>query len=169
MRTIYRADRVRPAFCLVVGGYSVTSAWFNIEVVEERTALVFVGLLGGIFMGVGVCILLTRVAVDGSGLEKRAPLAGGFRASWDEIECWWVQRRSLDPETLPHACFRLRGRRRRGVVYAADVCCPGFDAFLEDVRAYVADRETTVPSATADGDRDPGCSEITVTQPGRRC
>jgi hypothetical protein len=149
MRTIYRADRVRPAFCLVVGGYSITSAWFNIAVVEESTALVFVGLLGGIFLGVGVCILLTRVAIDGSGLAKRAPFAGSFRASWDAIECWWVDRGCLDQETLPQVCFRLRGRRRRGVVYAADVCRPGFDAFLEDVRAHVADRETTQPSAGA--------------------
>jgi hypothetical protein len=169
MRTIYRADRVRPAFCLVLGGYSVASAWTNITAVEERTAAVFVGVLAGVFIGVGVCILLTRVAIDGSGLAKRAPFAGSFRASWDEIECWWVDRGCLDPETLPQACFRLRGRRRRGVVYAADVCRPGFDALLEDVRAHVADRETPEPSATADSGRNPGCSEIAVTQRGRRC
>jgi hypothetical protein len=62
-----------------------------------------------------------------------------------------------------------RSKKAMSVVYAADVCRPGFDAFLEDVRAHVADRETTQPSAIADGGRDPGCSEITVTQRGRRC
>jgi hypothetical protein len=168
MRTIYRADRVRPAFCLVVGGLSVTSAWFNIATIEEPTALVFIGLLGGIFLGVGLCILPTRVAIDGSGLEKRAPFAGSFRASWDEIECWWVDRGCLDPETLPQACFRLRRRRRRGVVYAADVCRPGFDAFLEDVRAHVVDRETIEPIAAAGGGRDVGSADFLVGQRGRR-
>jgi hypothetical protein len=146
MRTIYRADRVRPAFCLVLGGSFVAAAWTNIAVLDDRAALAFIGVLGGIFIGVGVCILLTRVAVDGSGLAKRAPVAGSFRASWDEIESWWIDRGRLDPETLPQACFRFRGRRRRGVVYAADVCRPGFDAFLEDVRARAADRETPDPS-----------------------
>src|SRR5262245_34661656 len=145
MRTIYRADRVRPAFCLVLGGSFVAAAWANLAAVDERPALGCIGLLGGIVIAVGVCILLTRVAVDGSGLAKRAPFAGSFRASWDEVESWWVHRRRLDPETLPHACFKLRGRRRRGVVYAADACRPGFDAFLEDVRARVADRETAEP------------------------
>jgi hypothetical protein len=149
MRTIYRADRVRPAFCMLLGGSCVAAAWTNIAAVEERTALVFTGLLGGIFMGVGVCILLTRVAVDGSGLEKRAPFAGSFRASWDEVESWWVDRGRTDAETLPHACFRLRGRRARGVVYAADVSRPGFDTFLESVRARVGDRETAEPTAPA--------------------
>jgi hypothetical protein len=167
MQTIYRADRVRPAFCLVLGGSFVASAWTNIAAVEERTVLVLGGLLGGIIIGVGVCLLLTRVAVDGSGLARRAPFAGSFRASWDEIESWWVDRGGLDPETLPQACFRLRGRRRRAVVYAADVCRPGFDAFLEDVRARVADRESAEPGAAADGGREPGCSEITVTPRGR--
>jgi hypothetical protein len=158
MRTIYRADRVRPLFCLVLGGSFVAAAWTNIATVAERSALVFIGLFGGIVIGVGVCILLTRVAVDGSGLAKRAPFAGSFRASWDEIETWWVDRGCLDPETLPQACFRLRGRRRRGVVYAADACRPGFDAFLEDVRARVADRETAEPGAAADGGCDAASS-----------
>ena len=158
MRTIYRADRVRPAFCLVLGGSFVAAAWTNIATVAERSALVFIGLFGGIVIGVGVCILLTRVAVDGSGLAKRAPFAGSFRASWDEIESWWVDRGCLDPETLPQACFRLRGRRRRGVVYAADACRPGFEAFLEDVRARVADRETAEPGAAADGGCDAASS-----------
>jgi hypothetical protein len=169
MRTTYRADRVRPAFCLVLGGSCVAAAWTNSAAVDERLALVFIGLLGGIFIGVGVCILLTRVTVDGSGLAKRAPFAGSFRASWDEIESWWVDRGCLDPETLPQACFRLRGRRRRGVVYAADACRPGFEAFLEDVRARVADRETAEPAAPAAGGRDSGCSESTGSQRGRPC
>jgi hypothetical protein len=130
---------------------------------------VFVGLLGGIFIGVGVCILLTRVAIDGSGLAKRAPFAGSFRACWDEIEVCWVHRQRIDPETLPQACFKLRGRRRLGVVYAADACRPGFDAFLEDVRARVADRETAEPAAAADGGRDAASSGVHGAQRGRRC
>src|SRR5690242_467979 len=140
MRTIYRADRVRPLFCLVLGGSFAAASGSNIAAVGVIPGLVFIGLLGGIFIGVGVCILLTRVVVDGSGLKKRAPFAGSFRASWDEIESWWAHPERIDPETLPHVCFRLRGRRRVGVVYAADACRPSFDTFLEDVRARVADR-----------------------------
>jgi hypothetical protein len=146
MRTIYGADRVRPLFCLLLGGSFIVASGTNIAAVGISPALAFIGLFGGIIIGVGVCILLTRVVVDESGLEKRAPFAGGFRACWDEIEVWWVHRQRVDPETLPQACFRLRGRRRIGVVYVADACRPSFDAFLADVRARVADRETPEPA-----------------------
>jgi hypothetical protein len=147
MRTIYRADRVRPVFCLVLGGAFVAAAGDHIAAAGASPGLVFIGLFGGLTIGVGVCILLTRVVLDGSGLEKRAPFAGSFRASWDEIESWWVHRGCVRQETLPQACFRLRGRRRRGVVHAADACRPSFDAFLADVRKRVADRETAEPIA----------------------
>jgi hypothetical protein len=149
MPRIYRADLVRPLLWLLVGGLFVASSVTNIVAGGGSPGLALIGLFGGIFVGAGVCILRTRVAVDGSGLAKRAPFAGSFRASWDEIEAWWVHRQRVDPEMLPQACFRLRGRRRIGVVYAADTWRPNFDAFLEDVRARVADRETAEPGAPA--------------------
>jgi hypothetical protein len=150
MRTIYRAEPVRALFCLGLGGLFAASSGSMIATVGVSPASIFPGLLAGIIIGVAGCILLTRVAVDGSGLEKRAPFDGSFRASWDEIESWWVHRGCIHQETLPQACFRLRDRRRCGVVQAADAWRPSFDAFLQDVRARVGDRETAEPRAAHD-------------------
>jgi hypothetical protein len=147
---------VRPLFCLLLGASFVASSGSNIAVAGASPGLALLGLFGGIVIGVGVCILLTRVAVSASGLAKRAPFAGAFRASWDEVEAWWVHPGPVGHEMLPHACFRLRGRRGVAVVYAADACRPAFDAFLEDVRARVAEREIAEPGAAADGHRDRG-------------
>jgi len=141
MRTIYRADRIRPIFCLLLGGSFVAACGFRIVAVGARPELTFVALLGGVIVSVGVCILLTRVVVDGSSLEKRAPFAGGVRASWDDIDFWWVDQGSIEEETLPQACFRLRGRRRHRMICAADVWHPCFEAFLQQVRAHVANKE----------------------------
>jgi hypothetical protein len=55
MQTIYRADRVRPSFCLVLGGSFVAAAWTNIAAVDERLVLVLAGLLGGVSSSVSAC------------------------------------------------------------------------------------------------------------------
>jgi hypothetical protein len=146
MPTIYRADRIRAVFCLVLGGLFAASGANGIATIDARAPSVFSCLLAAMTLGVGVCILLTRVAVNGSGLVKRAPLAGSFRACWDEVEFWWVDQGSPDRDTLPHACFRLRGHWQSAVVHAADVSLPGFDAFLAEVRAHIGDRETSNPA-----------------------
>lgn len=156
MPRIYRADRVRPLFCLLLGASLVASSLTNNAAFDGIAGLAFVGLLGGVCIGVGVCLLLTRVAVNGSGLAKRAPFAGSFQVCWGEVEAWWVHRQRVAPEELPHACFRLRGRRRLGIVWAADACRPGFDAFLKDVRARLADRETAEPAPAPDTGRPNG-------------
>ena len=150
MPTIYRADRVRAVFCLVLGSLFAASGGHGLAAGGPREPSVFACVLAAMTLGVAVCILLTRVAVNGSGLEKRGPLADGFRASWDEVESWWVDPGSPDGDTLPHACFRLRGQWKSAVVYAADVSRPGFDRFLEYVRAHLADRETTEAGTAPD-------------------
>jgi hypothetical protein len=153
MRTVYRADLVRPFFFLGLGGLIAAAGVNGIAGIGVRWASVFPCLLGGFAIGAGVCILLTRVAVDSRGLDRRAPFEGSFRASWDEVESWWVDWGSTDRDTLPQARFRLRGQRESAVVHAADVARPSFDTFLEDVRARVGDRETAEPAA-ADRPRD---------------
>jgi hypothetical protein len=150
VRTVYRAERVRAFFFLLLGGSFVASGGHAILGLGVRWPFVLTCLLGAFCIGAAVCILLTRVAVDGRGLHRRAPFDGSFRASWDEVESWWVQRANVRDETLPGACFRLCGQRERVVVYAVDVSRPGFQAFLGDVRARVGDRETADPDA-ADG------------------
>jgi hypothetical protein len=159
MRIIYRADRVRAFFCVVLGCLTVASASQQIAAGGVHPAWIFLCFFAGIFIGVAVCILLTRVAVDDSGLRKRAPFAGGFRASWDDVESWWVNGGNAD--SLPHACFRFRGRPAYGVVYAADVCRPGFDKFLSGVRQCVGDRETAKP---VDGFEKQGGASQTSTE-----
>jgi hypothetical protein len=150
MRTTYRAGRVRALFFLVVGAAFAASSGRALTGLGMRWELVFFCLLGACAMGAGVCILLTRVVVDGWGLDRRAPFEGSFRVSWDEVESWWVRREGTDDDLLPLAHFRLHGRRENAVVHAADVARPGFDAFLEDVRAHVGDRETADADAAAD-------------------
>jgi len=146
MRTIYRADRVRAYFSLILGASFVASGGNAIAGLGVRAEFVFFCLLGGIMIGVGVCIFLTRVVIDPSGLHKRAPFDGGFRASWDEIESWSVYLRDTDGDSLPHADFTLHDRRS-GTVHSVDVSRPGFDAFLKDVRAHIGARETPDPGA----------------------
>ncbi len=160
MRTIYRTDCVRPILCLLLGGPFALACGFNIVALGPKRELVFIGLLGAIIVGVGVCILVTRVAIDDSSLEKRAPFAGPFRASWDEIESWWVDPGSTEDETLPQVYFRIRGRRRCEVIHAADVWRPSFHAFLQQVRAHIADRETANPGA--------GAAESMISEHGNR-
>ena len=151
MPTTYRADRVRAVFCLVLGGLFAAAGARGIAATDARAPAGFSCLLAAMTVGVGACILMTRVTVSGSGLQKRAPLDGSFRACWDEVESWGVDRGGADRDTLPHARFRLRGRWRAGVVHAADVSRPGFDAFLAEVRAHVGARETPTPAPQRTG------------------
>jgi hypothetical protein len=146
MPTTYRADRVRAVFCLALGGLLAAAGASGLAATDARAPAGFSCLLAAMTLGVGGCILMTRVTVSGSGVEKRAPLDGSFRACWDEVESWWVERGGADRDTLPHARFRLRGRWEAGVVHAADVSRPGFDAFLAEVRAHAGDRETANPA-----------------------
>src|SRR5262245_21464471 len=134
MRTIYRADRLRAWFALLLGT-SFAASGHAIAGLGVRVDFVFFCLLGALCIGVSVCILLTRVVLDPSGLHKRAPFDGGFRACWDEIESWTVYPRDADGDSLPHADFRLRDRRTESV-YSVDVSRPGFEAFLNEVRRH---------------------------------
>jgi hypothetical protein len=151
MQMIYRADRVRAVFCIVLGGLFAASGAQAIALIGFRSEVILTCVLAAATLGVAVCILLTRVAVDDSGLDRRAPLAGGFRVSWDQVESWWVHRGNVRRDTLPQACFRLWGQRSNLVVHAADVSRPGFDTFLADVRARLGDRETADPDPGPDG------------------
>ena len=92
MPTTYRADRVRAVFCLVLGGLFAASGASGIAATDARAPAGFSCLFAAMTLGVGACILMTRVTVSGSGLQKRAPLDGSFRACWDEVESWWVDR-----------------------------------------------------------------------------
>ena len=154
MRTIYRAGRVWALVFLIMGGSFIAPGGHAIAAggVMKIPVHVFVitFLLGAAGIGAGVCNLLTRVTVDAWGLAKRAPFAGSFRASWGEVESWSVHRGSPGDEGYPQASFRLRGQRKSVVVHADDVSRPRFDAFLEEVRARVGDRETTEPDAVPD-------------------
>jgi hypothetical protein len=147
MRTIYRGGRVFALIWLVAGSVFAASGGYAMAADCLRAETVFACLLGGISLGAGVCVLVTRVAVDSSGLQKRSPLGGSFRVSWDEIDSWWVHLGNVDKETLPQACFKLQSRWQSEVVHNSDVGHPGFDAFLMDVRAHVGDRETADASA----------------------
>jgi hypothetical protein len=151
MRTVYRRGRVGACLFLGLGGSFVASAGHAIAGIGLRWEFAFFCLLGACSIGAGVCILLNRVAVDDRGLDRRAPFEGSFRASWDEVESWWVQRESTGDETFPQARFRLCGQRDSAVVSAADVARPGFDTFLQDVRARIPGRETADPTPARDG------------------
>ena len=96
------------------------------------------------------------------------------RIAWEGVEAWLVSSNDDAPEQrilahyhaeaapfrkpiplntedsfTPHvATFRLRRRSWPIIIYIViydvDACRPGFDAFLEDVRAHVGDREIVI-------------------------
>ncbi|MBI3408366.1 MAG: hypothetical protein HY040_08415 [Planctomycetes bacterium] len=92
---------------------------------------------------------------------------------WDAIECWLVSPRELTakheeevwaklyPRDMPIlrpgfleraqwdgpvrlAIFKVRGNRWPYAIDASEVCRPGFDAFIGDVRTYAGDKEMVI-------------------------
>jgi hypothetical protein len=146
----YRGSRVAGVVALLTGAF--LAAWWGgvlavgvADVTSGRAVplgdvwailtLVVAVLLSGLAVWGGATILLKRVVVDEGGLTASCwPF--GFSFAWDAVEAWSVV--FTEPgETRAYRAvrFRVRGFRWPAIVDEGEVCRPGFEEFLEDVRA----------------------------------
>ncbi len=141
--TVYRGRRDQGWLVLAC---SVPFLMFGaaIVLVSTLSALALTGVSGmcGAFIAVcGFAVLRTRVTVGPDGISKTPSIPSGFTISWDKVEKWSVTDLGEDRDTFSSRAVRFSVGWRKMEVREAEVFHPGFDQFVQDVRAWAGERE----------------------------
>jgi hypothetical protein len=126
----------------------------------------FVTAFGALGFYAGLDIVYRHFVVEDDGLIRKAALGTErIRIGWDDIHSWLVYPsddsgsssaawKLLYPDATPFLRWTIenrgiliRAQSRRSPLYIADweVAIPSFDAFLDELRIAVADREVRIP------------------------
>jgi hypothetical protein len=103
----------------------------------------FFGMLA-LWAGLGT--LKTSITVGEHGIRGVPWWWRNIHVNWQEVTSWQVEQ---DMNNARRIGFRIRNRWLRVFVHDSDVSCPGFDAFLEEVRAHLSEQEEAKPAGNA--------------------
>jgi hypothetical protein len=172
---VFRPRRSRGIFVLIAGSFFSAFGLCGMIAIGWESWYFYGLFMawGGFIAALGWVVLCRRVLVDARGITRTFWFGNvETRIPWEAIESWLVSpcgvtgeqeeeawaklypgtTRGIRPVlldgdsfTFQAAMFRVQGERWPITVYDVEVWRPSFDAFLEDIRAHIGEKEIVIP------------------------